>query len=337
LEGGEYLQWCIVTVKGHPYLRAVIENVLRNIDEYTILRFGVGKNGTIRLTGPVTYTLAIETIREKHPYVLLANPLERGFLYSGLEGKSHVGVLGKNAHYSSLELPMVEGDDRWEITEKGSHSKNSTHTFRIEMAYHIITGKQFDLNLISTSSDKGLRPRHAIVDLAAAMDAKVHFPSGRDLSVIDKLRGRILGNPDAWALARRVVGREILDGDVVYCTGEDIGVPIASTCAQRGIKARIAVFVHNLDRPRSRFGLRLFGSAKNISLFIACSRHQIDFLMNHLQVAQEKLLPVWDSIDTEFFTPGAIKRDKPRPLIVAAGLEKRDYRTVRFPIHSLKT
>lgn len=196
------------------------------------------------------------------------------------------------------------------------------------MTYHIIIGRHLDVEATAAAAREGLRPRHAVVDLAAALDARVHHPDGIAVSVTDTLRSQIMGRPEAWALARQLAGSAIVDGDVVYCTGEDVGIPIASVCAARKVEARIAVFVHNLDRPRSRVGLRMFGSAGNIALFIACSRHQTDFLAGYLGVPTERLVPVWDSIDMQFFTPGPAKAEKLRPLIVAAGLEKRDYRTL---------
>jgi mannosyltransferase OCH1-like enzyme len=109
IDGGEYLQWCIATVPGHPYLRAVIERVLRNIDHYHPWRSGVGRWGTLRLTGPVVYSLAIEDIRERFPHTRIGDPLQRGFVYSALPGvEMHRDLFGKSSHYTALEKPLVE-------------------------------------------------------------------------------------------------------------------------------------------------------------------------------------------------------------------------------------
>ena len=43
---------------GHPFLKAVIEMVLRNTRTYTPLD-GFAKFAILRVTGPITYTLAI--------------------------------------------------------------------------------------------------------------------------------------------------------------------------------------------------------------------------------------------------------------------------------------
>jgi hypothetical protein len=106
---GEYLQWSIATVPGHPYLRAVIDRVLRNIDHYTPWRSGTGRWGTLRLTGPVAYTLAIEPLRERHPHTYIADPSARGFVYSELPGvEAHRDLFGKESHYTALDAPIVE-------------------------------------------------------------------------------------------------------------------------------------------------------------------------------------------------------------------------------------
>jgi inositol phosphorylceramide mannosyltransferase catalytic subunit len=103
---GEYAQWAIVSVGGHPYLRAVIQRVLANIGDYAEWRNGVGMYSTLRVTGPIAYTLAIEDIRPSHPHTRLALPSERGFRYSALtRGDSHRPIFG--LHYAEIKTPMV--------------------------------------------------------------------------------------------------------------------------------------------------------------------------------------------------------------------------------------
>lgn len=108
LPHGEYVQWVIACVPGHPYLRAVIAQVLANIDAYSPLRFGVGGAGTVRLTGPVAYTLTIEPIRDAHPHDGPMSAADRGFVYSGLPaGTTHQAVFGARTYYQNLAAPIV--------------------------------------------------------------------------------------------------------------------------------------------------------------------------------------------------------------------------------------
>jgi hypothetical protein len=106
---GELVQWAIVTVQGHPFLREVIARVLRNIDEYAEWRTGVGRKGTLRLTGPVAYTLAIDPVRTMYPHTYLHDPGERGFVYTMLpDMASHRALFGPASHYTGLNVPLVE-------------------------------------------------------------------------------------------------------------------------------------------------------------------------------------------------------------------------------------
>ncbi len=82
ISGGEYLQWFIVAAPGHPYLKAVITQVLKNIDNYQPDLDGVGKMGVLRVTGPIAFTLAIEPCRKKYPVQLRRCREEFGFEYS---------------------------------------------------------------------------------------------------------------------------------------------------------------------------------------------------------------------------------------------------------------
>jgi hypothetical protein len=105
---GEYHQWVIATVAGHPFLRATIERVIENIDRYRSWRDGVGAAGTLRVTGPIPYTLAINSILSQHPFTDVGRPENRSFKYSALkDDRAHKSAFGKSKHYSSLQGPLM--------------------------------------------------------------------------------------------------------------------------------------------------------------------------------------------------------------------------------------
>lgn len=56
---GEFVTGIIIASPGHPFLRSVILRVLENIDNYNPYTVGIGFYGSIRLAGPVPYSLAI--------------------------------------------------------------------------------------------------------------------------------------------------------------------------------------------------------------------------------------------------------------------------------------
>ena len=117
LPRGEYIQWSIASVAGHPFLRAVILQMLRNIDEYTPFRHGAGLWGVLRTTGPVMYTKVIEAMRptlvEGQDYRLLDKPQEIGLRYSIYDT---AGVYGHKkalkANYNKAYTPIIMTPDR---------------------------------------------------------------------------------------------------------------------------------------------------------------------------------------------------------------------------------
>lgn len=112
LSRGEWQQWHIMAVPGHPFLRAVIKRILYNIDHYHPWRFGVGRFGVLRTTGPLPYTLAIEEARRRvspELYRTVDHAEELGLEYSIFlrvgSTKTHQSVIG--SYYWRLS-PIVE-------------------------------------------------------------------------------------------------------------------------------------------------------------------------------------------------------------------------------------
>lgn len=77
----EFQQWHIVSPPAHPFLKAAIVKVMWNIDRYTPDLYGTGKDGVLRVTGPIAYTLAIAPIRLLHQH-LVVDIEDLGFVYS---------------------------------------------------------------------------------------------------------------------------------------------------------------------------------------------------------------------------------------------------------------
>lgn len=108
IKEGEYQQWHIIAAPNHPYLRTVILKVIKRIRSYTILKYGIGRLGVVKTTGPVAYTLAINSVRNQYPHRFL-NVEECGLCYS-IFSKSpipgaHQSLFGK--HYSKNYEPVI--------------------------------------------------------------------------------------------------------------------------------------------------------------------------------------------------------------------------------------
>jgi mannosyltransferase OCH1-like enzyme len=106
LPGGEYQQWHIVCAPGHPFLKAVIETVLSNMDRYDPHLHETGKRGVLRVTGPIPYTLAIHRIQAAHPHRVVDSRDDLGFEYNLYPNQSHQTAF--KSHYSLQTAPLVK-------------------------------------------------------------------------------------------------------------------------------------------------------------------------------------------------------------------------------------
>lgn len=102
---GEFQNWHIIAVAGHPFLKAVIDAVLAKIDSYRPWLHGVGKNAVIRVTGPIAYTLAINPLLSQHPNRSVAGQSELSLEYATAIQGTHERLF--RSHYSRLEESVV--------------------------------------------------------------------------------------------------------------------------------------------------------------------------------------------------------------------------------------
>lgn len=82
IAGGEFQQWYIISSPRHPFLAAVIANVIQNIDSFNPFSFGNPWEAVICTTGPVVYTTSIHPILDSHPHRWLSSSEEVGINYS---------------------------------------------------------------------------------------------------------------------------------------------------------------------------------------------------------------------------------------------------------------
>lgn len=107
---GEYQQWHIITVKGHPYLAQVINNVCQNMVNYNPFFHDVGAWGVFNVTGPIAYSVAIYSILNQYPHSYYNDHLELGLEYISIsvtdKFAGHHAVF-KKKHYTKLKKPIV--------------------------------------------------------------------------------------------------------------------------------------------------------------------------------------------------------------------------------------
>jgi hypothetical protein len=106
IPGGEFQQWHVIAAPGHPFLRAVILSVLQNLDRYTPWKYGVGRIGVFRLTGPIAYTLAIHPLIGTAPARIVGDESELSLEYSITGDYVHKDAFKR--HYSQFDTTIVK-------------------------------------------------------------------------------------------------------------------------------------------------------------------------------------------------------------------------------------
>lgn len=195
------------------------------------------------------------------------------------------------------------------------------------MRYHIALSRPFDLETIEAAAAEGKRPRHLIWTLSQELQAVVHQPDYDAILPVDTLGANLCSQPDHWALARQLA-TELTGEDLVFCAGEDVGLPLALQCRRKADPPRLAVSIMAPDRLRVRALLKVFRLADRIQLFITNTRLKVNSLRQHLNLPEEQVYQLSEQTDTQFFYPGPISLPKTQPLIFSAGLEQRDYKTL---------
>jgi mannosyltransferase OCH1-like enzyme len=108
---GEYQQWYIISVKGHPFLEQVINNVCNNIVNYNPFLHDFGSWGVFNLTGPIAYSEAIFPIINNYEHTLYKDHLAIGLEYIAISTTNtqagHQAIF-KKTHYSKLIKPVVK-------------------------------------------------------------------------------------------------------------------------------------------------------------------------------------------------------------------------------------
>jgi Glycosyl transferases group 1 len=199
------------------------------------------------------------------------------------------------------------------------------------MAFRIVLPRKTNLFKQMELAAQKLSPRHSIALLAKDLQATIHEPDGANPY---PLRGKILPTDELWSLAAKVK-QGAAQQDVIFCTSEAGGFHVAAQYAGVFRRPRIAIFVHNADRPRTKAAMRLWRMQKTVDLFIVCSKHQHGFLKRYLNLSDDRVRFINDHTDDLFFAPGSQSSSKKRPMIASVGLEQRDYRTLALATSNL--
>ncbi len=106
IPGGEFQQWHIISAPKNPFLKAVIQNVITNINSYTPEKFGVGREGVLRTTGSIAYTKAIAPLLQYYPHRYVDIMRDMKFKWTIFSNRYEHRKLFK-IHYSELKEPVI--------------------------------------------------------------------------------------------------------------------------------------------------------------------------------------------------------------------------------------
>ena len=102
-EYGEYCNWNIIIKKQHPLMKKIIDQITFNINNYTIDKNGVGKEGVLFLTGPVAFSRIILENKDKYNITIYDNYYDIGLVYNKI--RNYTSLFKK--HYTQLDTPIV--------------------------------------------------------------------------------------------------------------------------------------------------------------------------------------------------------------------------------------
>lgn len=109
IPGGEFQQWNIISTPENPFIKAVIEKVLRNIHNYNYKINGVGRMGVLRTTGPIAYSLAIEPLLKKYKHRFVDSDRDLKLQYSIFDNQTTKYLHEElyETHYTKLIEPVI--------------------------------------------------------------------------------------------------------------------------------------------------------------------------------------------------------------------------------------
>jgi mannosyltransferase OCH1-like enzyme len=102
----EYSQWIISCIPNHPFLKAVIDNVIYNIKNYKVIdEDSVGWIGTLDTTGPFVYTKTINKLLDKYNHRFIESRL----MCQRVAIKNYYNLIynDKNINYTMLKSPII--------------------------------------------------------------------------------------------------------------------------------------------------------------------------------------------------------------------------------------
>ena len=199
---------------------------------------------------------------------------------------------------------------------------------------------------------KGEKPRVDVMEMEAGFDAQLYDYEWLSQTADRNWFGRLLLNfarrYGHWSelLALRAVWL-LRQYEVVYVTGEDIGLPLAFLLRLFGFRyPRLVVRMEQPSFGRTEFRRFLYRmllrfTLPRIDTILCRTEAHVSYLQRNFDLSKTEVFFSPETTDTTFFNPAhppvALQSLKslPKPFIVSAGLEMRDYETLISAVEGL--
>ena len=193
------------------------------------------------------------------------------------------------------------------------------------MKYHIVltspTAKRIEREYVGRQT----LPRSDLSLLSKYLNASFIKPPFLKVTYKDKILANLASTAENWAYAR-YLSSLLGANDVVFCPGEEIGVPLANICRTKEKRPKIVVWFHRITGLRSRIALKILRTSRAVDLAVVSSLPNQQFLNNYLNIPRDRILFLRHSIDSNYFAPKLRSANHIKPIIASIGLEQRDYR-----------
>ncbi|PSN11634.1 glycosyl transferase [filamentous cyanobacterium CCT1] len=203
--------------------------------------------------------------------------------------------------------------------------------------FHLLTSTKIDFEHFKARADLGNGPRHVVLQLKEYLGAQIHQPDFEDdsaVTALDKLLAKIVGRPQHWTSARQILA-QTGSGDIVYCCGEDAGLPLAILAALKKDRPHLVMNVMCPERWRPRLLLKGLQLHRLVHTFTVNTALKAETMRAMLKLPEDRVLCLPEQTDRQFFHPAPGTLQKHRPLIASAGLEQRDYVTLANALQDL--
>ena len=202
--------------------------------------------------------------------------------------------------------------------------------------WYVLASSPVDFDKFRRENEADRMPRHLLIDIADRFDAELSVPNPANVTRFDRAASTVYGQPHHWEQARRI-RQHLTDGDSVFTTGCDSGVPLALLCILSRREVSFAIGFADPSRVRSRiFGWLLAVLVKQLIILVTVEQQAIDVRRSFGRVASD-VVTIGYTTDCAFFRPaGERAPDVARAVVAASGVERRDYVTLADAISSME-